>query len=241
MVGHNPGRGLGMENIEKRYERRGSIRPCSLDKDDLLHLSAIIQETFTKPEIERYFRVSTNLGNTRVFSSSAEDFLNQKEFPDQVTDLSFWIEGWDQKTRFDKVVLLDFSKYSIQLSVEGIDPVWVYDKFTKITKFLKSKVAWYWPLIILEKFVIFAITLLLISNIIISIKLGEVAHYFDKIVLLGVWAFLIFYDTRQIWPYANIRIRSNKSIFSKENLMMFLLLAVLVWVVIEGTVSPFLK
>jgi hypothetical protein len=93
----------------------------------------------------------------------------------------------------------------------------------------------------LEKFVIFAITLLLISNIIISIKLGEVARYFDKIVLLGVWAFLIFYDTRQVWPYANIRIRSNKSIFSKENLMMFLLLAVLVWVVIEGTVSPFLK
>ncbi|HEX9882357.1 MAG TPA: hypothetical protein VGA79_00165, partial [Desulfobaccales bacterium] len=54
-------------------------------------------------------RVSTNLGNTRVFSSSPEDFLNQKEFPDQVTDLSFWIEGWDQKTRFDKVVLLDLA------------------------------------------------------------------------------------------------------------------------------------
>ena len=230
-----------MENIEKRYERRGSIRPCSLDKNDLLHLSAIIQETFTKPEIERYFRVSTNLGNIRVFSSSVEDFLNQKEFPDQVTDLSFWIEGWDQKTRFDKVVLLDFSKYSIQLSVEGIDPVWVYDKYTKITKFLKSKLAWYWPLIILEKFVIFAITLLLISNIIISIKLGEVAHYLDKVALLGVWAFLIFYDTRQIWPYTNIRIRSTKSIFSKENLMMLFLLAVLVWVVIEGTVSPLLK
>ncbi|HEX9882358.1 MAG TPA: hypothetical protein VGA79_00170 [Desulfobaccales bacterium] len=127
------------------------------------------------------------------------------------------------------------------MSVEGIDPVWVYDKYTKIAKFLKSKVAWYWPLIILEKFVIFAVTLLLISNVIISLRLGEVVYYIDKIVLLGVWAFLIFYDTRQIWPYANIRIRSNKSIFSKENLMMFLLLAVLVWVVIEGTVSPFLK
>jgi hypothetical protein len=232
---------MGMENIEKRYERRGSIRPCSLDKKDLLHLSAIIQETFTKAEIERYFRVSTNLGNTRVFSSSMEDFLNQKEFPDQVTDLSFWIEGWDQKTRFDKVVLLDFSKYSIQLSVEGIDPVWVYDKFTKITKFLKSKLARYWPLIILEKFVVFALTLLLISNIIISIRLGERAYYIDKVVLLGVWAFLIFYDTREVWPYANIRIKGDKSLFSKANLMMFLLLAVLVWVLIEGTVLPFLK
>jgi hypothetical protein len=232
---------MGMENIEKRYERRGSIRPCSLDKNDLLHLSAIIQETFTKAEIERYFRVSTNLGNTRVFSSSVEDFLNQKEFPDQVTDLSFWIEGWDQKTRFDKVVLLDFSKYSIQVSVEGIDPVWVYDKYTKITKFLKSKLAWYWPLIILEKFVIFAMTLLLISNIIISIKLGEVVYYLDKIVLLGIWTFLIFYDTRKIWPYANLRIKGNKSILNKENLMMFFLLAVLVWIVIEGTVRPFLR
>ncbi len=198
-----------MANIEKRYERRGSIRPCSLDKNDLQNLAAIIQETFTKPEIDRYFRVSSNLGNTRVFANSVEDFFNQKDFPDQITDLSFWIEGWDQKTRFDKVVLLDFSKYSIQLSVEGIDPVWVYDKYIKITKFLKNKSAWYWPLIIMEKFVIFAITLLLISNIIISIRGREVAYYLDKIALLALWGFLVLYDTRKVWPYADIRIKGQ--------------------------------
>jgi hypothetical protein len=30
--------------------------------------------------------------------------------------LSFWIEGWDQKTRFDKNIWLDFSQYAIQLN-----------------------------------------------------------------------------------------------------------------------------
>ena len=230
-----------MANIEKRYERRGSIRPCSLDKNDLQNLAAIIQETFTKPEIDRYFRVSSNLGNTRVFANSVEDFFNQKDFPDQITDLSFWIEGWDQKTRFDKVVLLDFSKYSIQLSVEGIDPVWVYDKYIKIAKFLKNKSAWYWPLIIMEKFVIFAITLLLISNIIISIRGREVAYYFDKIALLALWGFLVLYDTRKVWPYADIRIKGNKSKFNKESLILVLLILLLVWAVIEGTVLPLVK
>jgi len=230
-----------MANIEKRYERKGSIRPCSLDKNDLQNLAAIIQETFTKPEIDRYFRVSSNLGNTRVFANSVEDFFNQKDFPDQITDLSFWIEGWDQKTRFDKVVLLDFSKYSIQLSVEGIDPVWVYDKYIKITKFLKNKSAWYWPLIIMEKFVIFAITLLLISNIIISIRGREVAYYFDKIALLALWGFLVLYDTRKVWPYADIRIKGNKSKFNKESLILVLLILLLVWAVIEGTVLPLVK
>ena len=68
---------------------------------------------------------------------------------------------------------MDFSKYSIQLSVEGIDPVWVYDKYNKIVKFLKNKSAWYWPMISLEKLIIFSITIILISNIILSLNMGE--------------------------------------------------------------------
>jgi hypothetical protein len=229
-----------MDNIEKRYERRGSIRPCSLDREDLLELTAIIQETFTKPEIERYFRISTNVGNTRVFSNSVADFFSQRDLPGQVSDLSFWIEGWDKKTRFDKVVLLDFSKYSIQLSVEGIDPVWVYDKYTKITKFLKNKSAWYWPMIMLEKFIIFFITIILVCNIIISLTRGETAYYFDKLGLFGLWLFLIFCDTRKVWPYTNIKTRET-SILTRENLAMLLVLLVLFWSLLEGTIWPLLR
>jgi hypothetical protein len=231
---------IGMENIEKRYEKRGSFRPCSLNKTDLLELTALVQETFAKPEIERYFRVSTNLGNTRVFSNSVADFFSQKDLPDQISELSFWIEGWDKKNRFDKVVLLDFSKYSIQLSVEGIDPVWVYDKYNKIGKFLKSKSAWYWPMIMLEKFIIFFITLMLISSIIISKTKGEITYYFDELLLFGLWLFLIFYDTRKVWPYANIRI-TRKSMFTRENVAMALVLLVLSWCLLGGTILPLFK
>jgi hypothetical protein len=56
-----------MQNVEKRYERSGKARPCFLDQKDLVNLAHIIQETFSKPEIERYFRVSTTLGNTAQF------------------------------------------------------------------------------------------------------------------------------------------------------------------------------
>jgi len=241
MLGQIQARGAGMENIEKRYERRGSLRPCALDRNDLLQLTAIIQETFAKAEIERYFRVSTNLENTRIFSNSVEDFANQNDLPDKISDLSFWIEGWDQKTRFDKVVLLDLSKYAIQLSVEGIDPVWVYDKYTKITKFLKEKSAWYWPMVLLEKFIIFSITVILIGNIIISMARGEMAYYYDKLGLFGLWFFLIFYDTRKIWPYANIRIRNDRSVLSRETVVMFLVFILLAWSLIVGTLLPLIR
>jgi hypothetical protein len=228
---------MAMDNIEKRYERRGSIRPCSLSGKDLADLTAIIQETFTAEEIERYFRVSTNRGNTRVFSNSVEDFFGQKDLPGKITDLSFWIEGWDNQTRFDKVILLDFSKYSIQLSVEGIDPVWVYDKYNKIAKFLKSKSAWYWPMIISEKLIIFSITIILISNIILSLHLRRKGYFAEELALFGLWLFLIFYDTRKVWPYANIRLK-KQSVWSQENLFMGVTVLVLAWALVSGIILP---
>ena len=45
----------------------------------------------------------------------------QEDLPDRIHDLSFWIDGWGQKTRFDKTIFLDFSSYSVQLEVEGSD------------------------------------------------------------------------------------------------------------------------
>ena len=230
-----------MDNIEKRYERKGTINPCSLDRNDLLNLTEIIQETFTKPEVDRYFRVSTTVAETRVFSNSIQDFLNQKELPPKATDLSFYIEGWDKESRFDKNILLDFSKYSIQLSVEGIDPVWVHDKYLRIVKYLKKKAATYWPLILLERFIIFTITILLIINIVISIKKGEFSYYIDKVALLGLWVFLVFYDTRKIWPYSNIRLMDGQPILSKANIITIILVILLIATVMAGTILPFLK
>ena len=140
-----------MHDVEERYDKKGKARPCFLDQDDLVNLARLIQEDFTRHEVERYFRVSTTQGNVRVFANTMGDFLVQKDLPDKVTDLSFWIEGWGHKTRFDKNVLLDFSRYSALVQVEGTDPVWVYDKYNKIMKFLESKTAWYWPVIMLGK------------------------------------------------------------------------------------------
>ena len=164
---------MGQESVEKRYEKHGRIKPCVLTRDDILALAAIIQKTFTKPEVDRYFRISTVLNHTRVFSNSVEHLLSLEELGDRVADLSFWIEGFDQKTRFDKNVLLDFSKYSIQLNVEGTDPVWVYDTYNGITDYLKKKTAWYWPIIMMEKITVFFITLILIANIAIAVKKGD--------------------------------------------------------------------
>ncbi len=230
-----------MHGIEKRYERRGKARPCLLDQDDLVNLARIIQETFSRPEIDRYFRVSTTLNNTRVFTNSMGDFLVQKDLPDKAHDLSFWIEGWDQRTRFDKNVLLDFSRYSVQLQVEGTDPLWVYDKYHQIMKFLKDKTAWYWPVVMLEKFITFTMTLILLASLLICYQLGDPVHYLGKIVFLGLWGFLIFYDTRKIWPYSSLRLRGKESAFSKENVFMVAMLTMIVMVFLDGIVAPCLK
>lgn len=230
-----------MDNIEKRYEKQGKIKPCVLTRDDLVALSALIQETFTKPEVERYFRVSTTIGNTRVFSNWMGDFIRQPELAKNIHDMSFWIEGWDQKNRFDKNVLLDFSKYSIQLHVEGTDPVWVYDKYTKIARFLQGKTAWYWPIILLERLIIFSITVMMISNIIISLHTKHLFYDIDKLSLLSIWLFLIFYDTRKVWPYSNIRLRDSGSLLTRENTIAFLMVVVVLLSLIMGTILPLAK
>jgi hypothetical protein len=233
--------GMAKELVEKRYEKHGRIKPCVLTRDDIFALAKIIQGTFTKPEVERYFRISTVLNHTRVFSNSVENLLSLEELGDRVADLSFWIEGWDQKTRFDKNILLDFSKYSIQLSVEGTDPVWVYDTYNSLTNYLKSKIAWYCPIIVMEKIIVFFITIMLITNIIIAVKKGDPLYYLDKVGLLLLWMFLVFYDTRKIWPYSNIRLKDNKFYLCKENIVMSGMILVVVLAIFGGTILPFMR
>jgi hypothetical protein len=226
-----------MHSIETRYERKGEGKPCFLDQEDLINLSRLIQEGFTRAEVERYFRVSTTLGQTRVFSNSMGDFLVQQELPDKISDLSFWIEGWDRKTRFDKTVLLDFSRYSIQLQVEGTDPVWVYDKFSGIMKFLKTKTVWYWPVIRLEKIITFAITMLLLVSLFLAYELGQPILYFGMSGLVIIWVLLTFYDTRKICPYSSLRIRGEELLFNTENIFMTLLMLILIIVILEGLIA----
>ena len=230
-----------MEQLEKRYEKQGRARPCFLDQEDLVNLARIVQESFTRPEIERYFRVSTTLNETRVFSNSMADFLVQEDLPDRIYDLSFWIEGWGQKTRFDKTILLDFSRYAAQLKVEGTDPVWVFDKYNSIMRFLSSKSTWYWPVIIFEKVIIFCITILLISSVILSFELGEPARYLGKIGVLVIWAVSVFYDTRKICPYSILRLKGTEPLLSKETLFIAALLSILLIILLEGFALPFFK
>jgi hypothetical protein len=232
---------MAKESVEKRYEKHGRIKPCVLTRDGILALTAIILRTFTKPEIDRYFRISTVLNHTRVFSNSVEHLLGLEELGDRMADLSFWIEGWDQKTRFDKNILLDFSKYSIQLNVEGTDPVWVYDTYNSIISYLKKKTAWYAPIIIMEKVILFFITIVLIANIIIAVKKGAPSYYLDKLGLVALWIFLVFYDTRKIWPYSNIRLQEDKNYLTRENVSMVVMILVVILAILGGTVLPFMR
>lgn len=230
-----------MSNIEKRYEKKGRGRPCFLEQDDLVNLARVIQKTYTRAEIERYFRVSTTLNGTRIFFNSIGDFLVHQGLPDRINDLSFWIEGWDHQSRFDKTILLDFSRYSVRLNVEGTDPVWVFDQYSFIMKFLKPKTSWYWPAIIFEKVIIFSLTILLISSMILSHELGEPIYYLGKFALLGIWGVSLFCDTRKIWPYSTLRLRGKEPIFSQEGFSMAAVLLILILSLVEGFVLPFFR
>ena len=55
-------------------------------------------------------------------------------------------------------------------------------------KFLQSKSAWYWPVIVLEKAIITSIIILLISSMILHYELGEPVF---SIVNLSIVAFLL--------------------------------------------------
>ena len=230
-----------MVNINEIYEKKGTLKPCVLHKDDLLPLTAIIQETFTTNEIERHFHISTSLGDTRIFANSLEGFFKQPDLPEKITDLAFWIESWDSMGDIDKNILLDFSKYSIKINVEGKDPAWVNDKYVKICKYLGTKTAWYWPLISMERFITFVITLMLISSIVVSRKINKVYYHLEVVALVFIWIFFVFYDTRKIWPYTNVRLTNQTSIFTRENIIAVAIITLLVATMIGATIWPLFK
>jgi hypothetical protein len=71
--------------------------------------------------------------------------------------------------------------------------------------------------------------------------MGNPFYYVDKLGLLAVWMFLVFYDTRKIWPYSNIRLKEDKIYLSKENIVMFVMILVVVMAIAGGTVIPLMK
>ena len=93
----------------------------------------------------------------------------------------------------------------------------------------------------MEKIRGFFITLILIANIIITVKKGDPFYYIDKLGLLALWMCLVFYDTRKIWPYSNIRLKEDKVYLSRENVVMLVMVIVVMVAIAGGTIRPFLR
>jgi len=53
--------------------------------------------------------------------------------------------------------------------------------------------------------------------------------------------FLVFYDTRKIWPYANIRLKEDKFYLSRENVVMLVMILVVMLAIFGGTIRPFMR
>jgi len=113
--------------------------------------------------------------------------------------------------------------------------------YNNIINYLKNKTAWYCPIIIMEKFIVFFITIILIANIIIAAKQGDPLYYLDKLGLVALWMFLVFYDTKKIWPYSNIRLKEDKVYLSRENVVMLVMILVVMLAIFGGTIRPFMR
>ena len=87
----------------------------------------------------------------------------------------------------------------------------------------------------------FFITIILIANIAIAFRKGDPLYYLDKFGLLALWMFLVFYDTRKIWPYSNIRLKEDKFYLYKENVVMFAMILVAMLAISGGTILPFVR
>jgi hypothetical protein len=93
----------------------------------------------------------------------------------------------------------------------------------------------------MEKIILFFITIILVANIIIAVKKGDPSYYLDKLGLLVLWIFLVFYDTRKIWPYANIRLKEDRIYLTRENISMLGMILVVILAILGGTVLPFMR
>jgi hypothetical protein len=88
---------------------------------------------------------------------------------------------------------------------------------------------------------VFFITIILIVNIMIAVKTGDQFYYIDKFGLMVLWMWLVFYDTRKIWPYSNIWLKKDKVLLSKENVVMLVMILVVILAIAEGTIRPFMR
>ena len=93
----------------------------------------------------------------------------------------------------------------------------------------------------MEKVIVFFLTIVLVANIIIAVKKGDPSYYLDKLGLLVLWMFLVFYDTRKIWPYSNIRLKEDKTYLTRENVSMLVMILVVSLAIFIGTVLPFMR
>jgi hypothetical protein len=93
----------------------------------------------------------------------------------------------------------------------------------------------------MEKVIIFFITIVLIANIIIAFEKGASSYYLDKLGLVVLWIFLVFYDTRKIWPYSNIRLQEDKHYLTRENVTMWAMILVVILAIFGGTILPFMR
>jgi hypothetical protein len=70
---------------------------------------------------------------------------------------------------------------------------------------------------------------------------ATVSYYLDKLGLLVLWMFLVFYDTRKILPYSNIRLKEDKIYLSRENVVMLVMILVVILAIFGGTILPFMR
>ena len=82
---------------------------------------------------------------------------------------------------------------------------------------------------------------MLIVNIIIVVKKGDPSYYLDKLGLVVLWIFLVFYDTRKIWPYSNIRLKEDRIYLTRENISMLGMILLVIVAILGGTVLPFMR
>lgn len=226
----------------KEYTRSSRIRACKLNKDDLVNLTAVLEEGFAPSDRREDLEIRAQSAGFRIESNSIQNFLGHEDLPDSLSRLSFRKIGWSDDRAIDRHVYLNLYDNYIDLDVSGPDEMWVLGKHAQVAGFLRKRRAWFWLLHEVFPFTAGVVPFWSLSVFVRFVRVGNVLYSVSAALLTLAWILAtVFYFRGTFLPHTRIAIRQSRSVLSKENVTIIIAVLALLVSLVGDVVIPLLQ
>lgn len=226
------------DKMERNFRKSGTLKPCKLDRTELIKLVDIIKTGFNGTDIN--LRIYADWADVYISGNDIEQLLNHEELPDRLTSLSIYAEGTGDKRGSN--IRLAFYSFSISLEIDSPDQLWLLGIYTQIKEFLETKKTWYWWFIKAFPFTYGVVPMLAGVMITVFIKDGEILYSLSTGIFMVTWILACYFQYKgRFLPYTQIIVRKSDNFLNNENINILIAFLSLIVSIIGIVVSLFAK